>query len=93
MALSKSDREFFEKITQASSRETRASLEAINATVAKFGQTLYGPNGDKDFVADSTQAIRDMQTERKVQRRMIWGAIGTAVSAIAAQLVRWFSHS
>ena len=94
MALTKTERDILERIekkTEESRKEVRQAFEEINKTMGKLVQSAYGPNLDHDFIAENTAAIVEIKTERKVQRRMSWGAVATGGIALVGTIIRFFS--
>lgn len=53
MALSKRDKELIEEVTRGSSQRMTEAIEQINLTLQKYGQTLYGAQGDNGLVGDA----------------------------------------
>jgi hypothetical protein len=92
MALSKRDKE----LIRASMRPysgVKEGIDEINAKLGKMLQTLYGPNLDRDFVAENTAAIQAIQVEHKVVKKTTWGAVATAGAALIAAILKWISHT
>lgn len=84
MALSKRDRDLIEEVTRGSSQRMTEAIEQINLTLQKYGQTLYGAQGDNGLSSECKLMkgkIEQIELVHAKQTGMI-AAISTVVTLI-----------